>query len=123
VALPDIDLPLWGDGSLWGDGDLYTFIGNVPFAYSADQEVQPHRLSLRLNYTAFGVVGFLDGFRIHSLRLRLAPGRQAVFTHDAFIDGVVNSTRIAVALTHSGSEFIVSHIQLIASRKKHMPKG
>ena len=120
---PQIPIPLWGDGSLYGDGDRYTSTEGIPFEYKVEKEVQCHRLSVKLSYTASSIAGAPEAFRIHDIRVRLAPIRQSEYTHQAYVDKVTPSERLAVAVTHSGSEFIISHIQLRASRKRHQPKG
>lgn len=113
----------WGDGSLYGDGDYYYSIEGTPFEYSVEYEVHCHRLSVRINYTTAAIPGAGEAFRIHDLRARLAPDRQASFTYEAFVDATTPSERVSAVINHSGSEFIISHLQLIAQRKKHQPKG
>lgn len=113
----------WGNGDLWGDGGLYDTTEGDSGEYSAERELHYHRVSLRVNYTAEVIPGGSDAFRIYDLRLRLAPDRQASFTHEAFVDATTPSERLSLRITHAGSEFNVNHLQLIASRKKHQPKG
>jgi hypothetical protein len=105
-----------------GDGDLYS-ADLQALNYAANQEAHMHRISVRLTYTAAVIPGGGEVFKIYDIRLRVAEDRQGSFTHEAFIDATTPSQRIAVKLSHSGSEFIVSHIQLIAQRKKHQPIG
>ncbi len=116
-------IPTWGDGSLWGDGDLYVSTEGIPFEYSVEQEVHYHRIAVRVNYTASTIPGAPESFRIHSIRLRVAPDSQKSFTHEAYVDLTTPSERLSAIVNHAGSEFIISYIQLIAQRKKHQPKN
>lgn len=111
------------DFGIYGDGDIYESDANVSLAYSVEREVHGHRISVRLRYTASLIPGGSEAFRLHDLRLRLAPDSQFSFTHEAFIDRVTPSNRLSVRVTHTGSEFNINHIQLIAQRKKHQPIG
>lgn len=113
----------WGDGSLYGDGDYYFSIEGTPFQFSVEQEVHCHRLSVRVTYTAAAIPGAGEAFRIHDLRARVAPDSQDAFTHEAFVDATTPSERISAVVNYRGAEFILSHLQLIAQRKKHQPKG
>lgn len=113
----------WGDGSLYGDGDYYYEPANGPAEYVVEQEVHCHRLSVRVNYTSAAIAGATESFRLHDLRARVAPDRQASYTYEAFVDATTPSERISILVSHSGSEFIISHLQLVAQTKKHQPKG
>ena len=113
----------WGDGSLYGDGDYYYELPLSPLEYSVEYEVHCHRLSVRFQYTAATTPGSPEAFRIHDVRARVAPDRQASFTYEAFVDATTPSERVSAQIYHGGSEFILSHVQLIAQRKKHQPKG
>lgn len=113
----------WGDGSLYGDGDYYYSLEGSPFEFSVEREVHCHRLSLRIQYTAAAIPGAGEAFRIHDLRVRVAPDSQLSFTYEAFVDATTPSERISAVVHYSGSEFLLSHAQLIAQRKKHQPKG
>lgn len=108
---------LWGDGSLWGDGDVWNGKNYSPIEYVANQEIQCHRLSIKLTKT-----GSTD-FVLHHLVARLSRIRQAAFTHIAYIDKVTPSRHLSVRLSHQGSEFILSELTLLASRKRHQPRG
>jgi hypothetical protein len=116
-------MALYDDGSLYDGGSLYVSLEGVPFEYLVEREVHCHRVSARINYTAQTTPGFDEAFRIHDIRLRVAPDSQSSFTHEAFIDGTTPSERLAARVTHTGSEFIISNIQLFAQRKKHQPKS
>lgn len=113
----------WGDGSLYGDGDYYYGPVTVPAEYIVEYEVHCHRLSVRFNYTADVTAGLTEAFAIHNIRARVSPDRQGSFTYEAFVDRTTPSERISIVVNHSGSELIVSHLQLIAQRKKHQRKG
>lgn len=115
-------LNYWGDGSLYGDGDLYTAIAGAS-EYGAEYETQGHRVSLRLTYTANVAAGTSEAFIIHALRLRLGTRQQRSFTHEVFVDRVIGTERVSLKVSHSGSEFIISSMQLIAQRKRKQPKG
>lgn len=113
----------WGDGGLYGDGDYYYSPSIAPVEYVVEREVHCHRLSVKITRTATAEVGSGEDFCIHSIRARLAPDRQGSFTHEAFVDAVTTSERVSAKINYSGGEFILSHLQLIAQRKKHQPKG
>lgn len=117
MATRFINFGIYGDGDLYGS-DIATVVKSV-----ANQEVHGHRVAVQITYTGAVVPGGSEAFRINDIRLRLTPDRQGSFTHEAFIDKVTPSTRIALQITHAGSEFIISHAQLIAQRKKHQPIG
>ena len=115
-------LHYWGDGSVYGDGDLYTPLARNT-EYGVEYETRYHRVSIRLEYTAEAVSGAADAFVIHSIRLRLGERAQQSFTHEVFVDCVSNSERVSAKVSHAGSEFILSSMQLIAQRKRKQPKG
>ena len=108
---------LWGDGSLWGDGDVWNGENYSPIEYLATQEVQCHRLSIKVTKTGS------SKFVLHNLVARLSKTRLDGFTHMAYVDKVTPSRHISLSVAHRGSEFILSAIRLIASRKKHQPRG
>lgn len=113
----------WGDGSLYGDGDYYFAPSQAPAEYIVEYETHCHRLSVRISYTADTSPGLTEAFRLYDIRARLAPDRQASFTYEAFVDRTTPSERVSAVIHHAGSELIISHIQLIAQRKKHQRKG
>jgi len=113
---------LWGDTSLgpartWGNGDLWNGATTIPVPYLANQEVTCHRLSLVINKTGS------TEFVIHRLTVRLATISQSTLPFIAFVDKVTPSEFLSVKISRVGAEFIVSRIQIIASRKKHQPVG
>lgn len=116
-------MALFIDSGIYGDGDIYESNVGTPLDFVAEQEVHGHRVSVRINYTAAVIPGEGEAFRVHDIRLRDAPDRQGSFTHEAFIDAITPSTHVSAKVKHSGSEFILSHMQLIAQRKKHQPIG
>lgn len=111
------------DYGIYGDGDVYESNDGQVVNAVANREVHGHRVGIRLKYTAALVPGGSEAFKLFDARLRTAVDRQGSFTHEAFIDRVTPSTRISVVVKHTGSEFIVQHIQIIAHRKKHQPIG
>ena len=117
-----LDLDYYGDPIFYGDIDLYhNDFTDSPLDFYAFREVQCHRLSCRITYTP--TPGLHGAFKIHSVRPRLSPIRQGSFTHESFVDAITPSQHLAVRITHSGSEFILSHLQLITQRKKKQPVG
>lgn len=110
------------DYGIYGDGDIYESDVSSLDAV-ANQETHPHRVSVKIKYTATITPGAGEAFSVYSVRLRLAPDSQRSFTHEAFIDAVTVSNHISAVVRHTGSEFILSHMQLIAQRKKHQPIG
>jgi hypothetical protein len=113
----------WGDGGLYGDGALYNDFNENSTDYVVEQEVQCHRLSVRLTFTPSLAPGTTGAFRIHDVRVRLSPIRQGSFTHEAFFDLTTPSQHLSAVVKHSGSEFVISNVQLFAQRKKHQPIG
>ncbi len=119
-----IEQPYWGDGSYWGDGDYWTSIVGSSVEHVTEYEtIFPHYLSLRLNYTATVTPGEVEAFVIHSARLRTREGPQRADSHYTFVDRVTPSERVALRLEHTGSEFIVSHMQIIAQPKRKQQHG
>ena len=113
----------YDDGTIYDSGALYLSTENDPTEYVSEYEVRCHRLSVIIRYRATVVPGVDEAFRIYDIRPRLAIESQQAFTHEAFIDAVTPSERLSPIIKHRGSEFQVSHIQLIAQPKQHQPKG
>ena len=107
----------WGDTSHWGDGDLWDGENLSPVEYIANKELQCHRLSVKLTKTGS------TNFVLHNLVARLSRIRQGGHTHMAYIDEVTPSRHLSIKVKHTGSEFILSYLYLLASRKKHQPRG
>lgn len=114
---------LWGDGSLWGDGDLWVAFAAESVEHIVEKEQQCHRLSLKVTYTASPIPGVTEAFNIHDVRVRLSKIRQGSYTYETFVDATTPSERLGIRVSHAGSEFIISNMQLLASRKQHQPKG
>jgi hypothetical protein len=116
-------MAFYDDGSIYDDGTKYSDVDGVPLSFGVEHELHYHRISARINYTATTTPGSIEAFRIFELRLRVAPDSQQSFSHESFVDMTTPSQRIAAVLHHSGSNFTISNIQLIAQRKKHQPIG
>ena len=108
---------------IYNDGDLYHSDAEDLLDFVAEQEAHSHYVSLRLRYSAELIPGASEAFRLLRASLRTAPDIQQIFTHEAFADRVESTEHVAARVNHSGSEFIIKHIQLMVQRKKHQPKG
>lgn len=116
-------MALYIDYGIYGDGDIYEGDVGAPAEYVANQEVHAHYLAVIIRYTAALVPGGTEAFKIHQIVPREAIDRQGSFTHEAFLDRVEASNQLSFVIKHTGSEFIISHVQLLGQRKKHQPKG
>lgn len=110
------------DYGIYDDGDIYEGDLNI-VNFIANQEGHAHHVGVRISYTAIIIPGAGEAFRIHHIEPRNAQDRQGSFTHEAFIDRVRFSGHLAAVIKHSGSELIISHIQVTGQRKKHQPIG
>lgn len=108
---------------IYGDGDLYHSDVETPGTYIAKQEAHAHYIALRIKFTAALIPGAIEAFRILRSTLEVAPDSQSRYTHEAFIDRAEMTDRISAIIKHTGSEFIIKHVQLLVKPKRAKAKG
>ena len=73
----------------------------VPYEFVAEHEAHIHRLTVKIKYTYCHTPGMPEAFRIHELRARIAPDRQADYPYQAFIDGTTPTERLSMKLKYT----------------------
>jgi len=124
------DLGTWGDGNFynnlfppsnvdptpfWNSPGLITFTKREALVDRGEM----FRVSVRINYTdASGATPVFT-----NLSVLTSPYKgQPLHSHEVLIDrSTVNS--ISCRVNHSGSEFIISNIQVLAQQEKQRPRG
>lgn len=91
----------WGSGPVWGDGSKWCSRVGVPYEFVAEHEAHIHRLTVKIKYTYCHTPGMPEAFRIHELRARIAPDRQADYPYQAFIDGTTPTERLSMKLKYT----------------------
>jgi hypothetical protein len=73
----------------------------VPYEFVAEREAHIHRLTVKIKYTYCHTPGMPEAFRLHELRARIAPDRQADYPYQAFIDGTTPTERLSMKLKYT----------------------
>lgn len=119
----------WGSGPVWGDGSKWCSRGGVPYEFVAEHEAHVHRLTVKIKYTYCHTPGMPEAFRIHELRARIAPDRQADYPYQAFIDGTTPSERLSMRLKYTAiagaadSTEYVHHGTFVGTPTFHAPSA
>lgn len=114
----------WGDGGLWGHSapnDTWNFPAQV---YTKREALVDIGLIRRLSvlFTYVNAVNLVPKFANISVLAKIQKGQQLA-SHEALVDDDTLGI-ISLSISHGGgTDFVLSHTQLLVKHKKQRPRG
>lgn len=116
-------LGLWGDGGTWGHSTPNEFWNSPSLVFTRREalfdEAKIHQLAIQFNYS--GAANLVPRLSNVSVLVKVQPGQQES-THQAVVDQTIGV--ISVQVNHGGgTDFVISHLQLLIQQEKQRPRG